>query len=251
MLPISLKSSPFQRLSLLPRGIVLKVGLWLLTLLSILLWIHAWLVNPAVWPITAVKINGNYSHVDRQALQEQVLPYTEKGFFGADIYALKYQLEQLPWVAKVQVSRLWPDTLILQVYEQQPVAYWNQGTFISADGDLFAVRANTLTAHLPELFGPMEERNLVLQNYQQFGKLLQPLSARISMLALSARQSWQLRLDNGITLLLGREHIIEHLQRLAKIYNNIVGSRADDIDYIDLRYSNGIAVHWKAGQNNG
>jgi cell division protein FtsQ len=239
-----------QWLSLLPRGIVLRVGMWLLLILSLWLWFHSWLINPSVWPITAVKIKGNYNHIERQTLQNQILPYTEKGFFGADIHALKYQLEQLPWVAKAQVVRAWPDTLMIQIQEQQLVAYWNHDNFISAQGALFALRQANANVQLPELFGPNEERNLVLLSYQQFDKLLQPLQLRVKMLALSARQSWQIRLDNGLTLLLGRESMVDRLQRFIKIYNTIVGSRAEDIDYIDLRYSNGLAVHWKNGQYN-
>jgi cell division protein FtsQ len=69
----------------------------------------------------------------------------------------------------------------------------------------------------------------------------------IDELVLSERYSWQLTLNDGVRLNLGREERIERIQRFMDVYQNIKETQEDNklVDYIDLRYDTGVAVGWK------
>jgi len=38
---------------------------------------------------------------------------------------------------------------------------------------------------------------------------------------------------------------LTHISHFVKVYPKIIGERANQVDYVDLRYSNGLAIHWK------
>ena len=71
----------------------------------------------------------------------------------------------------------------------------------------------------------------------------------IDELVLSERFAWQLTLNDGVTLNLGREKRIERIQRFMDAYPQIKdqsnNKNNQQVDYIDLRYDTGIAVGWK------
>jgi cell division protein FtsQ len=68
---------------------------------------------------------------------------------------------------------------------------------------------------------------------------------RLAALDLDARGAWQLELANGVSVRLGRRQVDERLDRFIQTALPVVGGRASEISYIDMRYSNGFAIGWK------
>jgi cell division protein FtsQ len=62
---------------------------------------------------------------------------------------------------------------------------------------------------------------------------------------LSERFAWQVQLNNGIKLNLGRQEFINRLQRFINLYP-LLQQDERDINYVDLRYDTGMAVGWQA-----
>jgi cell division protein FtsQ len=85
----------------------------------------------------------------------------------------------------------------------------------------------------------------MLKYFNDINRLFAPLHAKISYLELTPYLTWKLRLNNGITMQMGHKDILTRLGHFVKVYPKIVGARAIDVDYIDLRYPNGLAVRWK------
>ena len=75
---------------------------------------------------------------------------------------------------------------------------------------------------------------------------LQPLGVRLVGLALSAREAWQLQLDNGMTIVLGREQekspLVERLQRFIAVWPGVHKEIDIEIRVADLRYPGGFAL---------
>jgi cell division protein FtsQ len=68
---------------------------------------------------------------------------------------------------------------------------------------------------------------------------------RLTSLQLDARGAWELVLDNGVSVRVGRKQVDERLARFTDTALRLVAQRAHDIDYVDLRYTNGFAIGWR------
>ena len=67
----------------------------------------------------------------------------------------------------------------------------------------------------------------------------------ISEIEIMPDQSLRAILNNGIMLFLGQEGLLDRLNRFTLAYHNKLEKMSHKIDYIDLRYVNGIAIGWK------
>lgn len=219
----------------------------LLGLLLAVILVSGWfkLTNPATLPIHQVKINGHFSHIDSGALRQTILPFVARGFLGIDTSGLQDRLQQLPWVYSATVKRVWPDTVIIEIVEQRAIARFNDNTLLNQYGDLFTVESAQMPVDLPFFIGSAGQQVLMWQTYQKLTALLAPLGLKITVLGLDARQSWRLQLSNSIVLLLGKTDPEERLHRFITAYSQVVGSKAAQINYIDLRYPHGMAVGLK------
>lgn len=197
------------------------------------------------FPIRTVKVYGA-DRIDRQEVQDLLLPMVNKGFFSINVEYIRDRLLQIPWVSDLYVRRVWPDQVEISVVERKAVAAWNNVSLLSEAGDLFFPKSETYPIHIPQLIGPPGQQIIMLQYFKDINRLLLPLHAKISTLELTSYFTWKLRLDNGMILQMGHKDILTRLDHFVKVYPKIVGSRVADVDYVDLRYPNGVAVRWKA-----
>ena len=58
------------------------------------------------------------------------------------------------------------------------------------------------------------------------------------------REQWRFRLDDGTEIRLGRRETGSRTERFFAVVVPQLAPRLDDIEYVDLRYSNGFAVGW-------
>src|SRR5688572_16976873 len=82
------------------KTILKKISIAILVLVTIFL-IDEY-KNSHFFPIKSVKIFG-IQHINHDQLQQLLLPYVSKGFFGVDIGAIRERLLSLPWVANATV----------------------------------------------------------------------------------------------------------------------------------------------------
>jgi cell division protein FtsQ len=83
--------------------------------------------------------------------------------------------------------------------------------------------------------------------YKAFGDQLEPLQQKVVQISLSPRRAWQLRLNTGMVLELGREQAQERLARFVAVYPYSLASVQRTVNYVDLRYRNGFAVYLPGG----
>lgn len=223
----------------------LKLSL-LILLLSVLVWGWLKLTNPQTFPITAVQIKGSYAHVDHENLRQTVLPFIQRGFINLDSAGLQDKLLQLPWIAMASVTRIWPNKIQITLAEQHPVAFFGDDALVNAQGQVFNVAGAKDITNLPHFIGGLGQQKLMLQAYAEMLQSLAPLGQTITTLVLDNQHFWRLKLDNGIVLLLGQIQTVERLKRFVKVYTQVVGDKASVINYIDLRYTHGVAVRFKS-----
>lgn len=202
------------------------------------------LKEPQQFPIRHVKVYG-IQHIDQADIRRLLQPLVSKGFFGVQVERVKERLLQNAWVADVSVRRTWPDQVVVSVSERNPIASWNNHGLLSANGELFNPGAKSFPAKLPHFVGPEGEQIHMLRFYAKINNLLAPLHFKITNLELTSYQAWNITLDNGMKVNAGYKDVLTRLSHFVKVYPKIVGERAVYVDYVDLRYPNGLAVRWK------
>lgn len=225
-----------------------KVSLGILVFTAFI-WGLKKITSPQIFPVKLIKIQGSFSHISQQTLHQIVLPFSQTGFFHFDTQKLSDRLLQLPWIATVKIKQKWPDTIIISLTEQTPIARFNNNkTLLNNQGDLFNL--NTLDEsnimHLPLFIGPEAQRKQMLASYLSMNRIFSNLSLSVTTLVLNAQQLWKVRLNNGLIIFIGRIDPLARLQRFSKIYSLIIGNNQNTpINYVDLRYAHGVVVNRK------
>ena len=208
-----------------------------------------WLVRVPSLPVRQVVFTQELPHTRRAELA-QALPAALKGnFFSLDLEQVRGTLERLPWVRKVELRRVWPAGLEVTIEEHRPVARWGEGRgeLVNSFGEVFAATAPAAEmAVLPLLYGPSGTAPDVLKRYGEFVGSFKPLGQKPVQVTLSPRLAWQLKLESGMVVEMGREQpkspVAVRLQRFIETYPETVGRRAVRPSVVDLRYPNGFAM---------
>ncbi|MEO5342156.1 MAG: cell division protein FtsQ/DivIB [Gammaproteobacteria bacterium SHHR-1] len=223
------------------RGLRVMVSLFLV--LALLLGVR-WLSDPSVSPLRLARIEGDLRHLKRADLEQAVAASIRAGFFTVDVQEVKRAAEALPWVERVSVRRVWPDTLHLWVQEQQPLARWGEHALVNPRGQVFRPEPASIPQRLPLLHGPEGSAAELIQRYRQAQALLEGQQMAVGQLHLSQRHSWRLQTDTGIEVHLGREGFGQRLGRWLQVYARLRDSRPQQMQRVDMRYHNGMAVVW-------
>jgi len=199
-------------------------------------------------PVTSLVIGGEMPFTIREDIESAIDEVNLGNFFNVDVNDIQEKVAGLPWVYSVSVRKKWPNELKIYVVDQTPIALWNGDFLINQYGKAFQADTRRLTQALPAFFGPEGSENIALDNFIDLSKLLKFSDLSIDELVLSERHSWQLTLNDGVMLNLGRENKIERVQRFMDVYPQIIKTKKDNqqVDYVDLRYDTGLAVGWKA-----
>jgi len=197
-----------------------------------------WVVRLPVFALREVAITGEAQHVTRAQI-EAILSRQLKGtFFTLDLPQLRGAFEKLPWVREVRLRRRWPARLEVSVVEHVPIARWGNQALVNTQGEVFQA---AFDGKLPTLIGPAGTSKEVAIQYDYFRRNLGALGAPM-FVQLTPRRAWQVRLEGGPTIELGRDDVEGRLARYIEVYERTVGALKRRIDYVDLRYANGFAV---------
>ena len=245
-MPVEKLSTVKMVAALLKDNVRTVNGLVLITiLLAMMSLAKHWLSDPYRFPLEVVEVKGDFRYLDKQRLQDAVAAHVEGGFFTVDVNAIRTAAEQLPWVYKAAVKRVWPATLRISIEEQQAIARWGEQGYLNSNGEPFFPDALVGSLDLPELAGPEGHELNVLESFQRVNKTLAPLQIAVMRMELDSRRAWHLRVGDGVMLELGRTDIRERLQRFISAYPTLFAGRIQDLKRVDLRYSNGFSVYWQ------
>mgnify|MGYP006278181583 CR=1 FL=1 len=217
--------------------------LWLGLIAAVLLLM--WFSVMAVFdrPIRRAEIIGKFAQVSRLQVEQLLEPYARHGYVSIDLDAVKRAVEKLSWVDYARVERAWPDSLRVVVTEQVAVARWGDSGLLNTRGELFLPEAHDVPQDLPLLVGPEGTEAQVARLYLETYSRLLAIGLRISRVTLDERGAWDLMLSNGVEVRLGRQDINARLARFITAAN-VVATRAGNVRYIDMRYSNGFSIGW-------
>lgn len=198
------------------------------------------ILEPKLFPIHRVKIVSENDEINiREA--RKIVTRQLKGFFSTDMLAIRDSLHNLPEADKINVKRIWPDSLVIQITAQKLVAKWGKHGSVNSRGEV-------VTKNVPEnetvpLFnGPQGQSLCMLQEYQTLSDYLKNLGLTITELNLSERRAWQLVLNNKVQVMLGRKDVENRFIRFVNVWPRLNKIHHGKISTVDLRYSNGVSI---------
>ena len=191
-------------------------------------------------------IYGELGEVEPQAVREIVAPYLGAGFFKIEVAHLEQLLLDLPWVRDAQVQRLWPDRVAVRIASHHAVANWGADAVLTADGQLIWPQdrpRNGLTINGPE--------NLASAVFADLAVVMPALPLGWGLRSWSVSKTGDRRAEVSlgeqiIVLEFGREPVAEKFKLLADVVLPQLKPRLTEVEAVDLRYRNGIAVRWLA-----
>ncbi|MFJ9451059.1 MULTISPECIES: cell division protein FtsQ/DivIB [unclassified Herbaspirillum] len=222
-----------------------------LALLASGLW---WLAQRPMFTLRTIRVEGvaeeQLRRVNPLTIRASAVPRIKGNFFTADLDAVRAAFESVPWVRKAMVRREWPNKLIVTLEEHRALGTWgDDGRLLSVKGDVFT--ANLAEAEddgdLLEFDGPVGSEKEVVARFDQFRNWFAPIKLEPESVALSNRYAWTVKLDNGLTVELGRAEsdatLKERIGRLVSVYPQLVDRlQGKKIENVDMRYPNGLAL---------
>lgn len=213
-----------------------------------------WVAQRPMFTLKMIRVEGvgetMLRHVNPSTVRSTAVPRIKGNFFTTDLDAVRGAFEAVPWVRKAAVRREWPDKLIVTVEEHEALGTWgDEGKLVSVKGDIFT--ANLAEAEedgdLPEFFGPDGSEKEVVARYRDLTEWFKAVSLTPEAVQLSSRYAWTVRLNNGMTVELGREQtkmtLKDRVDRLIGIYPELAARLQDRIvESVDMRYPNGLAL---------
>lgn len=205
-----------------------------------------WMKDASRLPLSKLVVTGERHYTTNDDIRQAILSLGAPGtFMTQDVNIIQQQIERLPWIQQASVRKQWPDELKIHLVEYVPFARWNDLHMVDEQGRSFSVPSERIGKQkLPLLYGPEGSEQDVLEGYRAINKVLAANKYQLKMVAMSARHSWQLALDNDVRLELGRDDRMGRLQRFIELYPLLQQQPDKRVSYIDLRYETGAAIGW-------
>jgi cell division protein FtsQ len=209
-----------------------------------------WTLSRPLFPLRELVLIEPPAQVTQAQLEYVTRTAIQGNFFTARLEDVRLAFEKLPWVRHAEVRRRWPDGLELRIEEHEAVAYWKTAgdysdsvRLVNRYGEVFDASSDD---PMPELSGPQGTSAAVLERYETYSTMLKPLQMKLVDLELSARGAWQLKLDDGMTIVLGREResapLDARLADFVSVWPRLKNEPGLRVARADLRYSDGFAL---------
>lgn len=224
-------------------GRLLRAGLGALVLCALALGAWTGYASVAAQPIRQVVFAGEAERIAPEDLERFAEGVRGLAAAGASLEAVREAARGIPRVREASVRRRFPDTVVVTLEAHEPLARWGATALVSRRGEVFAADHE---GWLPRFAGPEGSAAEMARRYPGLERAAAPLGARVAELRLSARGAWQVALESGLVLELGRHDIESRLARFATAWPSLADRAA--IAHADLRYGNGFALRRPAGE---
>ena len=240
----------------------------LLMVLAVLAFLVAalfWVVRLPVFDIKRIVISPDtpaaFDYVSPDVVRSAIAGRLEGNFFSMDLAQAREAFESAAWVREVNVKRVWPNELHVEIQEQEPLGLWNENQLLNGWGEVFTANRAVIDEQvdLPQFYGPDGSAALLVQRYAELGQWFEKLGVSVEKLSLNERYALQATLSNGVTLILGRDPGAETAdpqagvpgavsfgERIERFVRNWPQAAAQlegqAVERVDLRYPNGFAI---------
>jgi len=189
-------------------------------------------------PIRDVGFAGDLARVPRADLEAFANSVRGASPAGASLASVREAAKRIPWVRDASVRRRFPDAVQVTIETYEPLARWGEAALVSTKGEVFNAE---YSGFLPRFAGPDGSAAQVAAMYPAISHALAPLASAVTDVTLTPRGAWQVVLESGLTLEVGRADVEARLQRFAAAWPQLA-SQGVASRHADLRYANGFAL---------
>ncbi len=193
-------------------------------------------------PVEHVMVNGQLDDAERDQIRRVVIDNIDGGLLSADLNNLQNRIEALSWPRSVAIRRAWPAGLELHVDKPMVIAIWRDA-YLGSDGQI--VRLAGARSDLPTFDCSLSEPRLAMEVFHRLSEQSGLHGLEITRLSENELGEWVLTFSQGVKLRLGARDLTERFQRFLSVYRQRLAERFVEVDLVDARYANGVAVSWR------
>lgn len=203
----------------------------------------SWSEQPLV---SKVKVSG-LNNAQKSVVKHQLGSLSNDNWFRIDLDKVQKVLQQAAGIDQAIVSRGKPFILNVHIKPQKLAALWNQGHALNQRGQVIRLPdwcQKQCQSQLPHIHGFKSQHRQLLGLYQLLQS--QAKSAKLSIETMNMDQKGvvTLTLSSGLQVTMGSEQDLTRWQHFVKVYPEVFAGRTLQGTQVDLRYTNGMAVHW-------
>ena len=194
-------------------------------------------LNMLNYPIDEVDINTNDVNYNQQRIDNLISTIYGKDLISLDISNIqKYIVEDI-WIKDAEISKSFPSTIKIKIIQHQPFAIYNS-KLMMRDGSI--IKSDNISYELPVV-----EDNT--NNVSNSRRILNISTENLNKIDLKIKR---IEIFNSLvrihtskyTLISDRLNLELNLNRLILSLNDLVEAFDQEINSIDMRYSNGFAI---------
>jgi|GEM_PF-3596054 len=221
---------------------------WLSTHLTIVVIIVSGVITSRfaadLFPVRQILLEGQFQYINPQQLQSTLDQATNRGLLMIDLTRLQTELQRFPWIKSVDIERIWPDSIRINVIEKTPYLRLGSDQIISLDGAVFSPDSTQVFSDLPLLTIDATFTPELFQSYREMEYLLALNHYELRQFQVNKLGEWFLELSGNIQIALGHQHPISSFKRFIAILPGLGRARINKMKSIDLRYENGFAISY-------
>jgi cell division protein FtsQ len=189
-------------------------------------------------PVRSVVFAGDLKRFARTDLDAFAAGVRSASASGTTLDAVRDAARRIPWVRDAAVRRRFPDAIEVTLEAHEPLARWSESALVSARGDVFNA---AYEGFLPRFKGPEGAAGQMVREFPAIRGAVEPLASAVTEIRLSPRGAWQVVLESGLVLDLGRGDIQPRLARFIAAWPQLA-AQGVETRHADLRYANGFAL---------
>ncbi|MEM9279406.1 MAG: FtsQ-type POTRA domain-containing protein, partial [Pseudomonadota bacterium] len=181
----------------------------------------------------ALIVNGN-SAIDNKGIEFSLASQLQSSIFTFDANQARETLLENPWFKSASVRKVYPDTVVVDVVERQPFAFWkasNAVTVIARDGVVLG-EASPEHLKLPQVVG--QGANLRASEFISVIARFPSIAERASGFVRVAKRRWDIVFRNGPKVMLPEHDWKEALAELDAMQKQ-KGILDRELVHIDMR----------------
>lgn len=190
-------------------------------------------------------LNGN-ELVDRQGVEFALAEQMHGSMFSFNSNAARENLLKNPWLKQASVHKVYPDTIVVDIVEREPFAFWTASdvvTLIARDGVVLG-QASSEHMRLPQVVG--KGANVSASEFVSVITKFPAISDRASAFVRVADRRWDVVLRNGPKVLLPESNWKGALAKLDRLQTT-KGILDRELVLVDLRLPDRLVLRLEEG----